>query len=452
MEDNNQKEVHVFGQAIEKYIGLLNSQMEAYPIIMNTLVARLKACAERMKKFTDTNKIRQTENGNEITFYIPMGVAKQFVKYNKDIEQSYLAIRLIPQNVVVAFVSIYDAFIADIINGIYSLRPELLNTCEKEYSFVDIIKFDSIEEIKQHIIEKEVESVLRESHKKQFDWLSKKINLKLTEDLSNYGAFIEITERRNLFVHANGKVSRQYLSEVPCDNKVDDNGKEIVLGDVLTATPEYVRHCYNILFEIGVKLGQVIWRKLDEKRSLEEADGLLMDIIYDLLKNHKYELSIIMSEFATRPYVKDFNKTHEFVKCINKALGYYLSGNKEECKSIIAKIDWSASSLRYKLACAVLNEDYNEACEIIKEIGNNQDMQQNYREWPLFTDLREKECFKNTYKEIYKTDFNYIETKPLKWEDIIKESIEINRMKEEVSDNGNREPSTASDCTSYNNQ
>ena len=239
----------MFEQAIDKYIGLLNSQMEAYPIIMNTLIARLKACSERMRKFMDTNNIEQIEENDIITFSIPLELAKQFDKYNKDIEQSFLAIHLIPQNVVVAFVSIYDALIADIINGIYKLHPELLNTCEKEYSFVEIIKFNSIEDIKQHIIEKEVESVLRESHKKQFEWLSKKTNLKLTEDLPSYGDFIEITERRNLFVHANGKVSSQYLSEIPDDKKRNDDGKEIVLGDILTATPKYVQHCYNILWK-----------------------------------------------------------------------------------------------------------------------------------------------------------------------------------------------------------
>lgn len=196
--------------------------------------------------------------------------------------QSLSAIQLIPKNVVVAFVSIYDSFLSDIIEGIYKLRPELLNTCEKEYSFSDILKFGSIDEIKENIIEKEVESVLRESHSKQFEWLSKKLKVKLTEDLPNYEHFIEITERRNLFVHTNGKVSRQYLSIVPPKN---DNNKEIKLGETQEASPEYVIHCYNVLFEIGVKLGQVIWRKIDEKNSLEEADDLLIDIIYDLLKN-----------------------------------------------------------------------------------------------------------------------------------------------------------------------
>ena len=281
MKDIHNKEAHVFAKAINKYINLLNSQMETFPLIMNTLVFKLKACYERLNDFIEKNHIEKTENDDSVTIKVPFEFNKKFIKYNKEIYQSLSAIQLIPKNVVVAFVSIYDSFLSDIIEGIYKLRPELLNTCEKEYSFSDILKFGSIDEIKENIIEKEVESVLRESHSKQFEWLSKKLKVKLTEDLPNYEHFIEITERRNLFVHTNGKVSRQYLSIVPPKN---DNNKEIKLGETLEASPEYVIHCYNVLFEIGVKLGQVIWRKIDEKNSLEEADDLLIDIIYDLLK------------------------------------------------------------------------------------------------------------------------------------------------------------------------
>jgi predicted RNase H-like HicB family nuclease len=178
-----------------------------------------------------------------------------------------------------------------------------------------------------------------------------------------------------------------------------------------------------------VKLGQVVWRKLDEKTSLEEADGHLIDVIYELLKNKKYNLGIILSEFATKSYIKDYNKSNELVKCINKSLAYYLNDNKEKCRSIINSIDWSATDYRFKLAAAVLEEKYADACELMKRIGNSDDMMEAYREWPLFSNFRESELFKDTFKEIYKIDFNYVEIKPLEWDDIIKGAIEYFNVK-----------------------
>lgn len=425
MENKKQNERHIFGKAIEKYIELLDAQMEAFPIIMQTLVAKQQACHKRMNKFMGINNIKKIEEDNNVILSIPVNVHKQFIKYSAELTQSISAMQLIPQNVVVAFVSIYDAYIADLIRCIYKLQPKLIYSCGREYSLSEILNFNSIEDVKEHTIEIEVESVLRENHSKQLEWLSKKLNIKLTEDLPILDSFIEITERRNLFVHTNGKVSRQYLSVI---NKAKKVQKNICIGDTLKASPEYVVHCYTTLFEIGVKLGQVIWRKLDEKNSLEEADSYLIDIIYDLLKNNKYNLAITLSEFATKNYVKDYDKCNEYTKCINKALAYYLKGDKEKCKSIISDKDWSASELKYKLAKVVLEEKYEEACAIMKKIGNNNDMYLAYSEWPLFNTFRNTKVFKEAYKTIYQEEYNYKETKDIKWEDIINESIELNNL------------------------
>lgn len=65
----------------------------------------------------------------------------------------------------------------------------------------------------------------------------------------------------------------------------------------------------------------------------------------------------------------------------------------------------------------------------MKSIGSSKDMMNAYREWPLFTNFRETDVFKNTYKEIYKTEFDYIEVQSLEWEDVIKEAINFINIK-----------------------
>lgn len=430
METKENKEIHIFRKALVKYIELLNSQMEAFPVILRTLQAKDAVCIKKINKFLEEKKIKHEVEGDMIKFSIPPELNKQFVPLFTEHIQSDYALELTPKNIVVAFVSIYDSFLANIIDGIFRIQPGLLNTSEKEFSFVDIVKFESIEDIKEHIIEKKVETVLRESHREQLDWLSNKLKLTLTADLPVLDDFIEITERRNLFVHTNGKVSRQYLSTVPDKYQKRSDGKKIHVGDMLYATQDYVEHCYSVLFEMGVKLGQVIWRKLDEKNSLEDAESLLITIIYDLLKEGNYDMAITLSEFATKDYVKDYDKVCECVKIINKALAYYLRGDKKKCESIISAIDWSATDPKYKLAINVLRENYDEACKIMHEIGKNDEMKENYREWPLFKVFRETESFRLTFKDIYKTEFDIVEIMPSRLEDVLKEAIQINKKKE----------------------
>ena len=106
-----------------------------------------------------------------------------------------------------------------------------------------------------------------------------------------------------------------------------------------------------------------------------------------------------------------------------------MNGDKEKCLSIIQSVDWSATDYRYRLAAFVLEEKFDEACELMKSIGSSKDMMNAYREWPLFTNFRETDVFKNTYKEIYKTEFDYIEVQSLEWEDVIKEAINFINIK-----------------------
>ncbi len=420
---NNEKK-SVFKCAIDKYITLLNSQMDSFPIIYNTLAANVKACANHFTKFLHDKGVEVTkgEGEKEIVYRVPIEFGKEFEKVQDELSKSIDAYTSIPKNTVVAMVSIYDAYLADLIEGAYTSKPQLLNTNEKEFSFSDIIQFESLDRFKKYIIEKDVESIIRESHIKQFDILSKKFNVELTKDLPSYNDFVELTERRNLFVHTNGRVSSQYLKYCK-DRPFDHKDADVQVGEVLAASSTYVEHCYKILFEIGVKLGQVVWRKLEN--DLEKADDSLIEIGYDLLKSQKYQLACIITDFSCKSYVKHYNKVSEYVLCVNRALTYYLQGDKDKSEEIINGVDWSGADAKYRLAHKVLLEQYDDAIEIMKSIGKTDDMRFAYSEWPLFNIFRTNQAFKDTYKEIFGQDYQYTEIQQTKWEDVIQEAMDL---------------------------
>lgn len=106
-----------------------------------------------------------------------------------------------------SLISQFDAYFGNIIKTIYYKKPEILSTSEKSIKYSEIIKINSIDELKEYIIEQEIEAVLRKSHNDQFKWLENKLNMKLRQGLNCWPTFIESTERRNLFVHCDGCVS-----------------------------------------------------------------------------------------------------------------------------------------------------------------------------------------------------------------------------------------------------
>ena len=411
-----------FNEIIKKYISLLDSQLDSFDIIYKTMSANVMTCINHYNTILKNKKIKVTKNDDnkEIIYTVPLEHGREFERIKDELDRSIQAFILFPQHTVVAMVSLYDAYLSELIECAYITKPQLLNACEKTFSFSDIIQFGSIDTLKKNVIEKDVESIIRESHIKQLELLSNKFSVALTKDLPCYNNFIEITERRNLFVHTNGRVSSQYLktcNERPVDHKDED----VKIGEVLSAEPMYIEHCYNTLFEIGVKLGQVIWRKLE--KDLKNADESLIEIGYELIKQEKYSLACVILGFSCERYVKHFNKETEYVLCVNRALAYYLKGDNNTCKEIINSVDWSGADSKFRLAHKVLLEQYDDAIDIMKKIGKDDSMLYAYAEWPLFNNFRTTKQFKDLYKSIFGRDYQYSEIKHTKWEDVVQEAM-----------------------------
>jgi hypothetical protein len=324
-----------------------------------------------------------------------------------------------------------------LIKKIYELFPEKLNECEKNLTYSQLIEFRSIDEAKDYIVEREVESVLRESHTYHFEWLEKKLSTTLRKDLPIWSTFIEVTERRNLFVHNDGHVSNQYLT-VCKKNKVH-LPKELKTGDILHVDAEYFQKAYECIFELSVKLNQVIWRVLIAN-DLKNADDGLNEICYDLIQKEKFGLADILLDFATNILPRHHNELSKNVFIINQALSKYLAGKKEESDKILNQKDWSASNNSFKLAVNVLKENYDEAFTLMMQIGHSEDVPRHaYQTWPLFKKVRENQVFLDTYKSIFKEDYKIIERPSKKIlmmisdnEDTIRK--ELNKRKKKIED------------------
>ena len=78
--------------------------------------------------------------------------------------------------------------------------------------FSELSNFDSIESARSHLIWKEIDSLLRKSHFEHLKWIESKVELdKITTQNQWLNKFLELTERRNLFVHTDGVVNKHYL-------------------------------------------------------------------------------------------------------------------------------------------------------------------------------------------------------------------------------------------------
>jgi hypothetical protein len=283
------------GELCLTFVHDIESLAETLPLLMQVLTTAHKDLSQKMNKFIDTygTTIQETDDVREYSIDINKKPAHD--KLQRKLAIFGEAIDVTPKSFLVSLVSAYDAYLGRLIKALYYKKPELLNASERALTFSQLIELKTLSAAQEFIVEKEVETVLRKSHAQQFDWLEKTFSVPLRKGLVCWPYFIEVTERRNLFVHADGVVNSQYGRV--CSEHGFIIPAVITPGVYLGVTPQYFETASNCLAEIGLKLAHVLWRKL-EPDSLDKADNNLVEVIYDYLVKKNYRMAGELSDFA----------------------------------------------------------------------------------------------------------------------------------------------------------
>ena len=404
---------------LDKFLEELTALADNLPFQLMMLSIKHKSLIEKLEKISAKTE-DVDDKGKEFTKYqVTSDKADEFAKIHKLLRKTDIAEKILPRNYVVSIVSQYDAFLGELVKVLYEVNPNILRASEKVINAEEIFTYESLDDLKNHMIDKEVESILREEHYEQLKVLERRISkvggkdFTLTTDLPILPSFIELTQRRNLFVHTNGQINRQYLeAKTKWKFESECSGD---LNEELKAETEYCKKAFEVLFEVSVKLTHVLWRKMipDDRT---DADIQLNQIIYDLLIDNKYTLGIIIADFAT-DVIKKFS-SEQFRKfiIINKAIAYKMLNNEKQCKIIIDREDWSIGN-EFKLAKSILEDNFTEARKIMLKIGSEDELVNMfaYKNWPLFKSFRKTKEFQTAYKEVFNEDFllEEIQDKPI---------------------------------------
>lgn len=424
------------GEVISKSIMSLDSLKDASLLFMSSIDEEVKKARKDFRQEADPFKkeviLEDVEEGEKtkIVFNIPASHRRKITDRHKRFQRLLHAKGIIPRNFLIAYVSEFDYFLGALLKSIYKLRPELLNSSEKVFDFKDLCRFESLEDIREEVIEKDIEKILRASHSEQFKAIASKLEIDTLTKFPNWSKFIEITERRNLFVHADGIISTQY--QKVCAGvgiKIDDNQ----IGEKLECSIDYLNDTYNIMHEVIIKLGQTVWRKVfgKELEHKQSADNYLISVLFELLCNEQYALAINIGEFAIgqKNISNDFRKK---MMIINLCLAYKYLNKKEKYENILNQYDWSSVQDLFQLAISCINDEHIKSCELIKKlISNDSDelTEATLHSWPLFNVLKEQTIFNEMYFELFKTNFNNVSIidKPALQEEISNADLEVSK-------------------------
>lgn len=441
MEKQKEKQGPAYKKIIWDYIDAVNAQVNIVRLSYKFLSAKIVAESKKVEEFIKDHGEVYEEEGNKIV-KMPIEHGAVFSKMMRNLDNTARAFDMSGVNAVIGLVSRYDGLLGELTKQMFVDKPEILNSSDREFKASEILAYADFNEVKEVLVEKEIESLLRKSHIEQFQWLGNKLNIELKK-FKLFPEFVEIMERRNLFVHCNGLVSRQYLLECKKNNVTQP--KDIKLGDRLTADFIYVRDTYKVLFQVGIMLGFVLWYKIKP----EEGDSMmesLSQVAYDLIRDEEYELCLDVIDFAlaNKSWSKEINSAQQLVFRVNKALTFHLREMQKECEKITNSIDLTAAEPVYHLAVAVLNKDYDKAYNLMAKIGKDENMRVNYKVWPLFKKIRQEKAFIEKYKEIYCEEYECNDTRIADFEEVIKSAIEMVKRAKET----NRESADVQDVIS----
>lgn len=391
-----------FNAEINHFVREIESLSKANEMTMNTIKAAFRKETDRLQNFINKKGIKITES-ETVSYEIKPEDFATFKQYHKDVTSCIFAIRNVPSSFLCTLVHHYDAYLGRLLRVIFFVKPELLNTSQKQMTYTDLISFPSIEAAREHVIEKEIESVIRDSHVGHFEWMENRFKLNLRADLAIWPKFVEITERRNLFVHCDSVISSQYMAMCKKhDVKLD---KHIKVGEELIVDPDYFEQAVDCILEIGVKLGHVLWRKMQPDR-LHDADKALHHATFDFLVEERYKLTKTLLNFSILTLKKQSSEEIRCMNLINLAIAQSFSGEQPKALSTLKGYDWSASADHFKLAVAVLEKRHGDAVYLMKRMGVHGFIsRENYSSWPLFKEFRNTKDFVTAYKELFGEEF-----------------------------------------------
>jgi hypothetical protein len=400
MTEAEAKPVPPYRREIAGFVNQIHSLGDVSPLMGGVLQAVRDQIARQFSKETEAYRV-SSEDG-KTSFQFPDGTAALIRGQFKALSHAREGFALRTRALVVTLVSTYDAYLSRLIRLMFMTRPDLLKASEKTFTLRDVLAIGSLEALQEGVIEREVEAVLRESHVKQFEWLEKKLEIPLRKELPAWTRFVELTERRNLFVHNGGRVNTQYLTV--CEREKVQLQEGVKSGTELGAGQEYFENAVDVITEIGVKLGQVMWRKLSPDE-VSDADGALIAVILDELRLNHFSLAERLIEFRESIPRGKHERSHvDLLFKLNHAQTLRWKGDVAGCNDVLAGIDFEPLSHKFRLARAVLSSEFERAAEIMPLVGTDSKegvARDDYLEWPIFREFRQTESFAVAFEKLF---------------------------------------------------
>lgn len=318
-------------------------------------------------------------------------------------KQAKFLVSMIPNNMVVSIISVFDYFIYELLHTILENDQNIFDSMNKKIDYNDISSFKSVDEIRQFYIACIVEQELSKSHDMLFLDLENSFNVRGLKKMVNYKDLLFITEIRHIIVHHDAKIGIRFKKSM-VDLKIDYE-KYGVFDEhgILDLMPEHIMWIIETVISSGLHVFfEICERYGDKDKDLRDKYTLeLNELCLDYISVGSTKIALtIYDDFLS----KKLTPEDAMLYTINKAVALNSEGKSEEIITLLNALDWTEADCKFVLAKHILLKEYEEAVKymdcvdlLLWDCG--------YQDWPLCKEFVKQEIFKERYRSLYGHEF-----------------------------------------------
>jgi hypothetical protein len=259
-------------------------------------------------------------------------------------------------------------------------RPESLATT-KSLSLAELTSFESIQLAVESVIEGEVDDFRRESFTTWDKWFQERLNLKFVDFSSDVVRLQEGIERRNVVVHNDSRVSRQYLerlsrSRLPLP----------ALGSILSVDDEYIRNVLDDTLTFCNLLAFATWRKIGV--TVHSPDQLGDELLAYLMSQDRWDATL---GFCTRALAQNQFDTDSY-RTVLRVNSWLATKRTRGLAAVEAEVlDWDVSALddSFAMAREALLDHQEHLAPRVERLLERDELPINaVHTWPLLQEFR----------------------------------------------------------------
>jgi hypothetical protein len=277
-------------------------------------------------------------------------------------------------------VSSFEALVGNLIEENLRRHNSALGSAEKEFSLDDLLRFSNLQEAVEDLVSRRVEDFTRWSVREWQRWFERNMAIQFGDLVPDWEHVQEIFERRNLVMHSDCRVTRQYISQVSPHLTIN-----VKRGDQLEIEDDYLDTALDEVLTLGLLLGFRVWIKLIKKETQKAAEWLLHHQT-ELMEEQRWLPVMMMSRAVIGLPIKEITALDFKVNgWHSEKVLHGLDAIREEVKA------WDASALttRYRLARSLLLGENESATELLKRYLNESGLDYGLLiHWPLLEQFR----------------------------------------------------------------